>query len=172
MLPSLRTSPVFGRSTPHAWDRTSRSTRFIESLGIRPGSSWQAIVSTAQELFGRPIHVVAADDLRSTAVTGLWVATDEFGIIVVRRDDEGFYRHLSGLHEIAHVLLAYAPRELVQSVLDLEPQELTAGGEFLELCAGADGSPHDEVEVIVEELALAIEQISRAEPLTRTELHL
>lgn len=172
MLPSLRTSPVFGRSTSHAWDRASRSTQFIESLGIHPGASWQAIVSTAQELFGRPIHVVAADDLRSTAVTGLWVATDEFGIIVVRRDDEGFYKHLSGLHEIAHVLLAYAPRELVQSVLDLEPQELTAGGEFLELCAGAAGSPHDEVEVIVEELALAIEQISRAEPLTRTELHL
>lgn len=172
MIPSLRTSPVFGRSSSHAWDRASRSTRFIEGLGIYPGASWQSIVSIAQGLFGRPIHVVVADDLRSTAVTGLWVATDEFGVIVVRRDDEGFYRHLSGLHEIAHVLLAYAPRELVQSVLELEPQELTAGGEFVDLCAGAAACPHDEVEVMVEELALAIEQVSRAEPLTRAELHL
>lgn len=115
--------------------------------------------------------MVVADDLMTTAVTGLWVATDEFGIIVVRREDERFYRHLSGLHEIAHVLLAHAPTELVQSVLEVESQPLTSGGEFTTLCTAGAG-PHDEVEVLVEEIALAIEQVSRAKPLGLVELNL
>ncbi|MBD8518865.1 hypothetical protein [Plantibacter sp. CFBP 8804] len=133
----------------------------------------RSVLSVTEALYGRPIRVVLVDDLPTTRVTGLWVGTADVGLILVRRTDAEYYRLVSGLHEVAHVLLAHAPSEIIQEVFGFSPQRGPSHTSVTELCTGhlIEENP-DDIESLVEDIALAIEGAARSSPPSSVEVHL
>lgn len=151
-----RAKKRWGRTTERQ-ARGSEASAFLTALGISGETEWSALLLKAQELFGRPIKIV--ETLPSKAYTGMWVVVEDVGFVMLRKQDNAHYQLVSRLHELAHVLVSYAPAAIAERIVG-SVSSRRVGGSIVRLCtAEEDNAPLGAVrlERFVEDVALELE---------------
>ncbi|WP_146077328.1 hypothetical protein [Rathayibacter rathayi] len=135
---------------------------FVSKLCLRRGGSWEEVLTAVERLYGKPIRLVASDNPALRTVTGLWVDTPAFGIIVCRDSDDPHYQLQSARHELAHILFLCAPDRWFSLLLP-RPSEARLRNHAAQICEPAEDcrSYEAKVESAIEEVAFALERQTR-----------
>lgn len=151
-----RAKKLWGRAA-ETHVRGDEASAFLRGLGFSGETDWTALLQRAEQLLGRPVVVV--DTLPSKAYTGMWVVVQDIALVMLRKHDNPNYQLVSRLHEIAHVLVSYAPEGIVEGLIG-SVSSSRLNGSIVRLCAADEsGAPLDAVrlEQFVEDVALELE---------------
>jgi hypothetical protein len=142
--------------------------QLVARLGLPRTATWNDLQAAVEDIYRKPIFLVASNSSSLRAITGLWIDTPDFGAIVCRERDDLHFQSQNACHELAHILFAFAPDEWFNELL---PQYDKARGQQLRatrLCPPIWGpeSPESQNEIAVEEVAFAMTR--RIQSINRT----
>lgn len=129
---------------------------FVARLRLHRPATWTDLQHAVERVYGKPILLVASASPALQAVTGLWVDTAEFGVVVCRETDQQHYQAQNAFHELAHILFATAPDDWFTLELPRHERVSPEGPSLLCAYTGQETIGRSASEVAVEEVAFAM----------------
>jgi hypothetical protein len=141
----------------------------VSGLTLDSSVTWDELVAQMEAIYGKPIVLIAVEDRDWGAVTGLFLDTEDRGLIYYRAEHSLVYQVHNIYHEFGHVLLRDRGCRLSEGVRKDDVFTLGLREEFQR--AYANGVVFDKPELVANEqtaeaIAYLIAKHRRAKPTT------